>query len=78
MKVKATNKYKELSIQDNELGRILEEGEVFEVTKERFDVLNGNNQYKEVFVEEIKEIVETATVKAKSEKAVKKLVRKTK
>ena len=50
MKVKATNKYKEKGLRDRELKRIPEEGEIFEVTVERFDILNGNNKHKTVFV----------------------------
>ena len=53
MKVKATNKYKELNIQDNELGRIPEAGEKWEVTEERYKVLTKTNQYKVVFVEKL-------------------------
>lgn len=78
MKVKALDTYKKLGIKDNELDRIPESGEIFEVTKERYEVLTSNNKYNEVFVEEVKEIVETATKKIKTEKAVKKTAKKTK
>ena len=59
MLVKATNKYKELNLQDKELQRILEEGEEFEVSNERFKVLTKDNEFKEVFVEKVEKI-ETA------------------
>ena len=78
MKVRALDTYKRLSVQDNELGRIPNKGEEFEITKERYKVLTGNNPYHEVFVEEVNEIVETATKKVKTEKAVKKNVKKLK
>ncbi len=51
MKVRALNTYKELSISDNELNRIPEAGEEFEVSEERAEVLLGNNEYNTVFVE---------------------------
>lgn len=54
MKVKATNKYKELGLQDNELRRIPEAGEEWEVTEERFKVLTETNKFNTVFVEEVK------------------------
>lgn len=55
MKVKATNKYKELNLIDNELGRMPEEGEEFEVSEERFKVLAETNKFNEVFVEKVDE-----------------------
>ena len=78
MKVKALDTYQKLGLQDNELKRIPVCGEEFEVTKERYNVLNGNNPYKEVFVEEVKEEIETATKKVKTEKAVKRTTKKVK
>ena len=51
MKVKATHAYKELKVSDANLGRIPEEGEIFEVDPERARVLMGDNKYKAVFVE---------------------------
>ncbi|MCI8486138.1 MAG: hypothetical protein HFJ20_03400 [Clostridia bacterium] len=59
MKVKATNKYKELNVQDNELGRIPEEGEEWEVTEERYKVLTETNKFNTVFVEKVKDKKET-------------------
>ncbi len=74
MKVKATEEYKKRKVIDNELNRIPEVGEIFEVSEERFKVLNGKNNYKAVFVEEI----ETAKKQPKVEKAVKKTTKKSK
>jgi hypothetical protein len=66
MKVKATNKYKELNIQDNELGRIPKAGEEWEVTEERYKVLTETNKFNTVFVEKVKD----------KKKTIKKTVRK--
>ena len=66
MKVKATNKYKELNIQDNELGKIPEAGEEWEVTEERYKVLTETNKFNTVFVEKVKD----------KKKTIKKTVRK--
>lgn len=68
MKVKATNKYKELGLQDNELGRIPEAGEEWEITEERYKVLTETNKFNTVFVEEVenkKEPVKKTTRKKK-------------
>ena len=63
MKVRATNKYKEKGLRDKLLKRIPEEGEIFEVTVERFDILNGNNKHKTVFVTKLDdEITEETTI----------------
>lgn len=74
MLVKATNKYKELNLKDNELGRIPEAGEQWEITEERYKVLTQTNKYNAVFVEKVEELkeVETTTKKVKAETAVKK------
>ena len=48
MKVKATGEYMRRGIKDALLNRIPNEGEEFEVTRERFDILNGKNPYKEL------------------------------
>ncbi len=73
MKVKATNQYKKLNVEDKELKRIPKEGEVFEVTEERFKVLSGDNKYKAVFIKAVKETTsptkaDTTQRKAKSTK----------
>lgn len=54
IKVKATENSKLLGLKVRELGRIAEEGEIFEVTEERFDILNGNNDYKKKFVTRVR------------------------
>ena len=77
MLVKATNKYKELNLQDKELQRIPEEEEEFEVSNERFKVLTKDNEFKEVFVEKVEEIetavedVEKETTKKRTSKKIK-------
>lgn len=77
MLVRATNKYQKLNLQDNELGRIPQEGEQFEVSEERYQVLTKTNKFNVVFVEKVEEI-ETAVKKVKTEKAVKKTTKKVK
>ena len=78
MLVKATNKYKELNLQDKELKRIPDEGEEFEVSEERYKVLTETNEYNEVFIEKVEqeEVIETTTKKIKKETAVKKTIEK--
>lgn len=74
VKVKATNAYKKnsfkLVIEDSELGRVPEEGEIFEVSEERFNKLNGNNAYGLVFVEKIEEEVKKPTKKKTNKKKI--------
>ena len=64
--VEALDTYEKDNLSDGELKRIPKEGEQFEVTKERLDVLLGDNEYNKVFVKLIKPIEEK-----KIEKAVK-------
>lgn len=45
VKVIATGESKRLNKGIVEFHRLLEEGEIFEVTEERFKVLNGDNKY---------------------------------
>ena len=73
MKVKATDKYQKLNVQDNELKKIPAEGEEFEITEERYRVLTGQNKFNEVFVEKVEEkpVIETAVKKSKKETATK-------
>lgn len=79
MKVKATGEYQKRNITDGEQGRILQEGEIFEVSEERFNVLNGNNAFGLVFVERLEdEKKETATPKVKKTVAKKKTTKKDK
>ncbi len=54
IKVKATDMYKKLNKHDNELGRMPEEGEEWEVTEDRYKVLSGENRYKAVFVKKVR------------------------
>lgn len=61
MLVKATNKYKELNLKDNGLGRIPEAGEQFEITEERYKVLTQTNKYNVVFVERVEEVTTKKT-----------------
>lgn len=77
MKVKATDEYVKRNLKDKELDRIPKAGEIFEVSKERYEVLTGNNPFNAIFVEKV-EKVETATIKPKVEKAVKKTTKKAK
>jgi hypothetical protein len=83
MKVKATNKYQELNVEDKELKRIPKAGEEFEVSGERYEILKGNNKYNAIFVEAVETVrepleVETAKKEVKTEKAVKKTTKKAK
>lgn len=50
MLVEALDTYEKLNVQDNELKRIPKKGETFEVSKERLNVLLGNNDYNVRFV----------------------------
>lgn len=56
--VEALNTYEEKKIEDGVLKRIPKAGEQFEVSKERLDVLLGENTYKVAFVKLLKEIKE--------------------
>ena len=79
MKVRATGEYQKRNISDGVLGRIPQENEVFEVTEERFDILNGNNAFGLVFVERLEdEEKQTATIKPKKAVAKKKTTKKDK
>ena len=71
MKVRATKKYEELKVDDAELKRMPKEGEEFEVSEERFNLLNGNNSYKVIFVEKVEKVeeIETAVKKKITKKA---------
>lgn len=53
--VEATKVFKELECTDSELGKIPEEGERWEVSRERLERLLGDNEYKKVFVKLIEE-----------------------
>ena len=77
MLVKATDKYKKLNVKDNELKKMPEVGEIFEITEERYRILTQTNKFNTVFVEKVEE-VKTATKKVKTETAIKKTRKKTK
>ncbi len=55
MKVRATNAYEELKLKALELDRVPKAGEEFEIKNEKFQFLNGNNNFKKVFVEKVEE-----------------------
>lgn len=55
VKVVALDTFYKNNIKAKELDRIPKEGEEFEVTEERLEVLLGNNYYKKVFVKVIEE-----------------------
>lgn len=80
MRVKATDKYVKLNLMDNELGRMPKEGEEFEVSKARYEVLTKTNKFKAVFVEKVEEAedIEVAIKKDKVETAIKKTRKKSK
>lgn len=56
--VEALDTYEEKKIGDGVLKRIPKAGEQFEVSKERLDVLLGDNAYKIAFVKLVKEVIE--------------------
>ena len=72
MKVKATNEYEKRNLQDAELKRVPKQGEIFEVSKERFEILNGKNRFNAVFVEKVEEVVVKDEVETTSKKTTKK------
>ena len=53
VQVRALDTYQKNLITDKELGRIPQKGEIFTVSKERFEILSGKNEHKIVFVEKI-------------------------
>lgn len=55
IKVKATEEFQKLGVTPHELDYIPAAGTPFMVSEERFKVLNGNNSYGVIFVEQIKE-----------------------
>lgn len=70
--VEALDNYKRRNLKDAILNKVPEEGEQFEVSKERLDVLLGDNNYNEAFVKVVKEINETKNINKKSTKTNKK------
>ena len=53
VKVIALDTYERLNIRDAELNRIPKKGEEFEVSEKQFNILNGNNEFKEKFVKKL-------------------------
>lgn len=58
VKVEALDTYEKFNITDAELGRVPKAGEQFEVTKERLNILMGNNASGRIFVKVIEPIRE--------------------
>lgn len=79
-KVKALDTYEKKNIIDGKLNKIPKAGEIFEVDKERLEVLLGDNAYNMQFVTVVQKIekVETATKKVVTEKAARVTTKKTK
>lgn len=69
IKVIALDTFKKNNIKAKELDRIPNEGEIFEVTEERLEILLGKNSYKKVFVKVEEEIKETKSSRKKIEDA---------
>ena len=73
MKVEATDEYVKRNVRDEELKRIPKKGETFEVSKERYEVLNGKNPYNVKFVELVEEVEDVdAILSRKATKTTKK------
>ena len=53
MKVRATEASQKLSVRIKDLNRIVQPGEIFEVSEARFNVLHGHNKFGVVFVEKV-------------------------
>ena len=70
--VEALDNYKRRNLKDAILNKVPEEGEQFEVSKERLDILLGDNNYNEAFVKVVKEIKETKNTNKKPTKTNKK------
>lgn len=66
-KVKATGFAKEKGIYIGEANGIPEEDQEFEITKDRIDVLLGNNKYNAVFIKDVRKIETEKTVEKKEE-----------
>ena len=53
IKVIALDTFKKNNLKAKELDRIPNEGELFEVSEERLQILLGDNSYKKVFVKQL-------------------------
>ncbi len=58
IKVEALDTYEKFNVKDNQLGRTPKAGEQFEVTKERLNVLMGNNANGRVYVKIVEPVKE--------------------
>lgn len=74
--VEALNTYEEGNIVDNELLRIPKEGEKWEVSRERLDVLLGENALGKVFVKVVEETKPKEEIKEEEKKTTKKTTKK--
>lgn len=79
VKVIALDAFKKNNIKAKELDRIPNDGEIFEVSEERLQILLGDNPYKKVFVKVLEEpkiekpkkkVVEKAILEEDVERAV--------
>jgi hypothetical protein len=77
MKVIATNKYKELGLEDALLHRIPMEGEELEITEERYKVLSGNNTFKAIFVRPLEDVLKEKATAEEVEVAKKEVKKET-
>lgn len=71
VKVEALDTYEKNNVTDKELGRVPKAGEQFEITKERLNVLLGNNELGKTFVkivEPVKEVKKAILPKKKETK----------
>lgn len=80
MKVRATDKYEKLQVKDKELNRIVKEGEEFEISEERYEVLTKTNKFNVAFVEKVEEaeVIEVARKDTNAETAIKKTRKRSK
>jgi glycosyltransferase involved in cell wall biosynthesis len=74
--VEALNTYEEGNIVDNELLRIPKEGEKWEVSRERLDVLLGENALGKVFVKVVEETKPKEEIKEGEKKTTKKTTKR--
>lgn len=71
VKVEALDTYARFNVTDTELGRIPKVGEQFEVTKERLNILMGNNELGKTFVKIVEPVKETKKAVAPKKKETK-------
>lgn len=71
VKVEALDTYVRFNVTDTELGRIPKAGEQFEVTKERLNILMGNNELGKTFVKIVEPVKETKKAVAPKKKETK-------